>query len=342
MTTDSPGIRIAIAKLADREDLAADEAAGCIEEMATGAATPGQIGAFLVALRMKGETVPEMAAMLRVLREKSARVEVDGELLDVCGTGGDSSGSFNVSTCAAFVVAGAGARVAKHGNRAVTSQCGSADVLEALGAKIELSPPQVAACIERCGVGFMFAPAFHPAMKHVGPVRRELGVRTVFNLIAALANPARANRQLVGVPRPDLVETMANVLREAGTTRAIVVHGDDGFDEVSISGPTTMAEVVGEGVRVSRISPEDAGLQPHDISYLRGGTPDQNAKELRLVLEGVPGPLRDFTLINAGAALIAWGAATDLRAGVALAGESIDSGAAIAKLDQFIEATNSA
>ena len=339
--TDALTIGDAVTKLVEREELSAEHAAACMEEMASGAATPAQVGAFLVAMRMKGETASEMAAMLRVLREKSLRVELDGELLDVCGTGGDSSGSFNVSTCAAFVAAGAGARVAKHGNRAVTSQCGSADVLEALGAKIELSPKQVAACVERAGIGFMFAPAFHPAMKHVGAVRRELGVRTVFNLIAPLANPARASRQLVGVPRADLVETMANVLLRAGTTRAIVAHGDDGYDEVSISGPTTVAEVVGEGLRVSSIAPEDAGLQRHDISYLRGGAPEQNAAEMRLVLDGAPGPLRDFTLINAGAALMAWGAAEDLRAGVVLAGETIDSGAAAAKLDAFVKVTNS-
>ena len=340
--TDTFTIKDAIARLVERADLSEAQAAACMEEMADGAASPAQVGAFLVALRMKGESVDEMAGLLRVMRERASAVVVHGPLLDTCGTGGDGSSSFNVSTCAAFVAAGAGARVAKHGNRAVTSKCGSADVLEALGAKIELSPAQVAACIERAGIGFMFAPAFHPAMKHVGPLRREMGVRTVFNLVAPLANPAHASRQVVGVPRIDLVETTAAVLRQSGSERALVVHGDDGFDELSISGPTTVGELIGGVVRTYRIAPEDVDLPCHDIAYLRGGTPEQNATELRLVLDGTPGPLRDFTLINAGAALFAYGSAADIRSGVVLAAQSIDSGAARAKLDAFVEATNAA
>lgn len=333
-------IRDAIAKIVERWDLTEAEAASCMREMAAGAALPAQIGAFLVALRMKGETIDEMTGMLRVMLEHASAVTVSGPLLDTCGTGGDGSGSFNVSTCAAFVAAGAGARVAKHGNRAVTSQCGSADVLEALGARIELTPEQVAACIERAGIGFMFAPAFHPAMKHVGPTRREIGVRTVFNLIAPLANPARARHQVVGVPRVDLVEQIACVLQRMGSEHALVVHGDDGFDEVSITDATTIAELRDGSVRTHRIAPADVGLPRHDISYLRGGTPEQNATELRLVLEGAPGPLRDFTLINAAAALVAAGIAPDLAAGVPIAAKSIDSGAAAAKLTAFIDATN--
>jgi anthranilate phosphoribosyltransferase len=338
--TDTFTIKDAIAKLIERMDLSASEAAACMDEMADGARSPAQVGALLTALRMKGETVDEMVGLLRVMRERVRPVVVGGTVLDTCGTGGDGSSSFNVSTCAAFVAAGAGARVAKHGNRAVTSKCGSADVLEALGAKIELSPEQVAACIERAGIGFMFAPAFHPAMKYVGPLRREIGVRTVFNLVAPLANPARASRQVVGVPRLDLVETIASVLRQSGSERALVVHGDDGFDEVSISGPTTVGELKSGAVSVYRIAPEDAGLHRHDIAYLRGGTPEQNATELRLVLDGTPGPLRDFTLINSGAAIFAYGLAADLHGGVTLAAQSIDSGAARAKLDAFVEATN--
>ena len=340
--TDTFTIKDAIARLVERADLSEAQAAACMDEMADGAASPAQVGAFLVALRMKGESVDEMAGLLRVMRERASAVVVHGPLLDTCGTGGDGSSSFNVSTCATFVAAGAGARVAKHGNRAVTSKCGSADVLEALGAKIELSPAQVAACIERAGIGFMFAPAFHPAMKHVGPLRREMGVRTVFNLVAPLANPARASRQVVGVPRIDLVETIAAVLRQSGSERALVVHGDDGFDELSISGPTTVGELIGGVVRTYRIAPEDVDLPCHNIAYLRGGTPEQNATELRLVLDGTPGPLRDFTLINAGAALFAYGSAVDIRSGVVLAAQSIDSGAARAKLDAFVEATNAA
>ena len=340
MSSDAFTIKDAIAKLVERSDLAESEAAACMEEMAAGAATPAQVGAFLTALRMKGETVDEMVGLLGVMHEKANRVNAAAPMLDTCGTGGDGSGSFNVSTCAAFVAAGAGARVAKHGNRAVTSKCGSADVLEALGAKIELSAEQVATCIDRAGIGFMFAPAFHPAMKHVGPSRREIGVRTVFNLVAPLANPARATRQVVGVPRRDLVETVATVLLRSGSEHALVVHGDDGFDEVSITSPTTIAELKDGRIRTYRIAPEDVDLPTHDISYLRGGTPEQNATELKLVLDDAPGPLRDFTLINAAAALVAWGAADDLKSGVKLAAKSIDSGAAAASLAAFIEATH--
>ncbi len=339
--TDIFTIKDAIAKLVERADLSENEAAACMEELMTGAATPAQFGAYVTALRMKGETVDEITGMARVMREKSSRIAMDGPLLDTCGTGGDASGSFNVSTCAAFVAAGAGARVAKHGNRAMTSKCGSADVLEALGAKIDLAPDQVSSCIERTGIGFMFAQGFHPAMKHVGPARREIGIRTVFNLLGPLTNPAGATVQVIGVARPQLVETIAAVLARLGTKRALVVHGDDGFDEVSISGPTTVGALKGGAVSLYRIAPEDAGLQRHDIGYLRGGTPEQNATELRLVLDGTPGPLRDFTLINAAAAIFAYGLAADLRAGVALAQQSIDSGAARAKLDAFVEATNS-
>ncbi len=222
----------------------------------------------------------------------------------------------------------------------MTSQCGSADVLEALGAKIDLAPDQVKACIERTGVGFMFAQGFHPAMKYVAPLRREIGIRTVFNMLGPLTNPAGADCQVIGVARAQLVEKMAGALVRLGSRRALVVHGDDGFDEFSITGPSTVAEVAGGALRTYRVTPEDAGLGRHDISHLRGGTPEQNATELRLVLDGAPGALRDFTLLNAAAALVAWGAAADLREGVALAAQSIDSGAAAARLAAFIEATN--
>jgi anthranilate phosphoribosyltransferase len=338
--TDTFTIRDAITKLADSRDLTEAEAAACMEELMTGAATPAQFGSYATALRMKGETVDEIAGMARVMREKSSGIDIDGPLLDTCGTGGDASGSFNVSTCAAFVAAGAGAQVAKHGNRAMTSQCGSTDVLEALGAKIDLSPEQVRACIQRADIGFMFAQGFHPAMKFVAPLRREIGIRTVFNLLGPLSNPAGARRQVIGVARLELVEKMAAVLARLGSEHALVVHGDDGFDEVSISGPSTVAELRDGVVRNYRIAPEDVGLACHDISFLRGGTPEQNAAELRLVLDGVPGPLRDFTLINAGAALVAWGGADAIATGVQLAAKSVDSGAAAGKLSAFVEATN--
>lgn len=338
--TDTFTVTDAIARLVEDDDLTEAEAAACMEELMTGAATPAQFGAYVTALRMKGETADEIAGMARVMREKSSRIEIDGPLLDTCGTGGDASGSFNVSTCAAFVAAGAGARVAKHGNRAMTSQCGSADVLEALGAKIDLAPGQVKACIESAGVGFMFAQGFHPAMKYVAPLRREIGIRTVFNLLGPLTNPAGARTQVLGVARAQLVEKMAAVLASLGSHRALVVHGDDGFDEFSISGPSTVTELAEGALRTFRVAPEDVGLGRYDISYLRGGTPDQNATEMKLVLDGAPGPLRDFTLINAAAALVAWGAAADLPDGVTLAAQSIDSGAAAARLAAFVEATN--
>jgi len=289
---------------------------------------------------MKGETVDEITGMARVMREKASRISVEGPVLDTCGTGGDASGSFNVSTCAAFIAAGAGARVAKHGNRAMTSKCGSADVLEALGAKIDLQPEQVAECIERSGVGFMFAQLFHPAMKHVGPSRREIGIRNVFNMLGPLTNPAGARFQVIGVAQEPLVEKIAAVLARLGSQRALVVHGDDGFDEVSISGPSTITDLKQGALHTYRVTPEDVGLKSYDIEYLRGGTPEQNATEMRLVLEGAPGPLRDFSVINAAAGIVAWGGAPDLRDGVVAAAKSIDSGAALAKLDAFVSATN--
>jgi len=332
-------IRGAITKLAGRQNLSEAEAAACMDELMTGAATGAQIGAFLTALRMKGETADEITGMARGMREKAARIEITGPLLDTCGTGGDASGSFNVSTCAAFVAAGAGARVAKHGNRAMSSQCGSADVLEALGAKIDLTPEQVKRCIETAGIGFMFAQAFHPAMKHVGPARREIGIRTVFNLLGPLTNPAGASRRVLGVASPELLDTLAAVFARLGVERALVVHGDDGFDEISITGPTTVAELTPGGVRTYRVAPEDCGLPCHGVSELRGGTPERNASALRSVLGGARGALRDFTLINAAAALVAWGAARDLAEGVKLAAISIDDGGATAKLEAFVAAT---
>jgi anthranilate phosphoribosyltransferase len=337
MTSDT-NIRSAIARLVERQDLTEPEAGACMQELMSGGATPAQFAAFVTALRMKGETVDEIAGMARVMSEHAARVNVEGPLLDTCGTGGDASGTFNVSTCAAFVAAGAGARVAKHGNRAMSSQCGSADVLEALGAKIDLTPEQVSRCIEACGVGFMFAQAFHPAMRHVGPARREIGIRTVFNLLGPLTNPARARRRLLGVARPELIETIASVLGRLGVERALVVHGD-GLDEVSASSSTSIAELTPNGVRTYSVTPKDCGLPRHDASALAGGTPAENAKALRAVLEGTIGPLRDFTLLNAAAALVAWGSANDFASGAKLATKSIDSGDALAKLDAFIAAT---
>jgi len=333
-------IRTAIAALVDRRDLAEAEAAACMEQIMSGEATPAQLGAFLVALRMKGETVDEITGLARVMREKSLHVHVDGPLLDTCGTGGDTSGSFNVSTAAAFVAAGAGARIAKHGNRAMTSECGSADVLEALGAKIDLAPEGVAACIERAGFGFMFAQAFHPAMKHVAPVRREIGVRTVFNILGPLTNPAGASAQVLGVADAALAEKLAGALVRLGAEHALVVHGEDGLDEVSVSAQTLVFDVHDGAVVTRTVSPEDAGLARHPVGAVRGGSPAENAASLHAVLDGKPGALRDFTLINAAAALVAGGLAPDIREGVVLAAKSIDGGAARERLDAFVHASN--
>jgi anthranilate phosphoribosyltransferase len=333
-------IREAIAALVEGRSLAEADAAAVMEEIMSGEATPAQFGAFVTALRLKGETVDEIAGMARVMREKARRVHVEGVLLDTCGTGGDARGTFNVSTAAAFVAAGAGARVAKHGNRAMTSRCGSADVLEALGARIDLSPEQVKACLEETGVGFMFAPSFHPAMKFAAGPRREIGVRTVFNILGPLTNPAGAACQVLGVADPSLAETMALVLARLGSRRALVVHGD-GLDEMSISGPTLVCELVEGCVRQYTVTPQEVGLAPSEAASVAGGTPDENAAALREVLAGRPGPRRDIVLLNAAAGLVALERAAALAEGVALAAEAIDSGAARERLERFVAVSNS-
>ncbi len=324
-----------------RRDLAEDEAANVMRGIMTGEASPAQIGAFLAALRMKGETVEEVAGMARVMREHSLRVAVDGALVDTCGTGGDSHGTFNVSTAAAFVAAGAGARVAKHGNRAMTSSCGSADVLEALGAKIGLTPEQVAGCIEQAGIGFMFAQVFHPAMKYVAPTRREIGIRTVFNILGPLTNPAGARSQLLGAARPELAEMIAAVLARLGTHHALVVHGQEGLDEISLAGKSTVHEVCDGAVRSYEITPEDVGLPPAPLEAVRGGTPDENAARLRGVLGGERGPLRDIVVLNAAAALVAADIAGGMAEAVEKAAAAIDSGAARDRLEQFVAVSRS-
>ena len=322
-------------------DLTEDEASGAMREIMSGQATPAQIGAFLIALRMKGETVEEIVGMARVMRKHALRVEIDGPLVDTCGTGGDAQGTFNVSTAAAFVAAGAGARVAKHGNRAMSSACGSADVLEALGAKIDLPPAGVARCIREAGFGFMFAQAFHPAMKHVAGPRREIGVRTVFNILGPLTNPAGAQAQLLGVARPELAPKMAAALQRLGSRRALVVHGHEGLDELSLSGPSTIHEVQGGESRQYTVSPEEVGLTSAPLEAIRGGSAEENAAALRAILDGQQGPLREIVLLNAAAVLMAAEVAADLRDGVRLAQEAIDSGAARQRLEQFIDLTNS-
>ena len=335
-------IREALAAIVnDRRDLKEEEASSAIHEVFNGEATPAQLGAFLIALRMKGESVDEITGLAKAMREHSLRVEVEGPLLDTCGTGGDNQGTFNVSTAAAFVAAGAGARIAKHGNRAMTSGCGSADLLEALGARIDLSPQQVAECIERTSFGFMFAQAFHPAMKYAAGPRRELGVRTVFNILGPLTNPARAQHQLLGVTSPEIASKMATALQRLDGRHTLVVHGDDGVDELSISSPSLICEVRSEGVREYTISPEDAGLPRAVAHAIRGGTSQENAAVLLNVLNGERGPIRDVVVLNAAAALQAADIAPGLNEGARIAEDAVDSGAAKRRLEEWVRLTQS-
>ncbi len=349
----SPIIADAVRALVERRDLSRIEAAGAMDAIMSGAATNAQIAAFLVALRMKGETVEELIGFAQVMRQKVVRVRTRGDevagltgtdremLIDTCGTGGDASGTFNVSTATAFVVAGAGLKVAKHGNRSSSTLCGSADVVETLGISLELSPAQVGRCIDEIGIGFMYAPLLHTAMKHVMPARREIGVRTVFNLLGPLTNPAGANAQVIGVASASLTEPLARVLAELGTIRAFVVHGADGLDEISNTGESQISEVHEGVVRSSRVRPEDFGLPRATIRDLRGGDRGENAQIIRLVLGGEAGPRRDIVLMNVAAALVAGGKARDLKEGVGMASQSIDSGAAASKLAALVERSQS-
>jgi len=307
------------------------------------------VAAFLTALRMKGETVDELIGFAEVMRLKVVRVRTRGDveagltgtdremLLDTCGTGGDASGTFNVSTATAFVVAGAGVKVAKHGNRSVSSLCGSADVVERLGINLDLPPQKVGQCVDEVGIGFLYAPLLHTAMKHVMPARREMGIRTVFNMLGPLTNPAGANAQVIGVYARGLVEPLARVLAELGTIRAFVVHGADGLDEISTTGESFVAEVREGVVRASAVRPEDFGVPRASVSDLVGGDRDQNAEIIRRVLSGEPGPKRDIVVVNAAAALVAGGRARDFKEGAQQAEKSIDGGAARGKLEALAE-----
>ena len=328
----------AIAAVVAGKDLTQEEAAEAMGQLISGRATPAQIGAFLTGLRLKGETVEEIAGMALAMRDRAARIKVDGPLLDTCGTGGDGSGSVNVSTAAAFVAAAAGAKVAKHGNRAMSSGCGSADVLEALGARIDLEPEQVAACINEVGIGFLFAQKFHPAMKYVAPARREIGIRSVFNILGPLTNPAGAAHQLLGVANPGQAEKMASVLRLLGSTHALVVHGN-GMDELTTTGASTVWELRNGQIREYEVSPEELGLPAATAADLHGGSADQNAAKIRAALAGEDGPVRDIILLNAAAALVAADLATSLAEGIVTAREAVDSGKASDKLFRFVEAT---
>ena len=327
-------LKPAIAKVTTRQTLTADEAHAAMGLIMDGEATPAQIAAFITALAMRGETVEEVAGFARAIRERAVTIspQVD-HLVDIVGTGGDRLNTFNISTTTAFVVAGAGGHVAKHGNRAASSRSGSADVLEALGINLDAPPEVVRACVEEVGFGFLFAPRFHPAFKHAIAPRREIGIRTVFNILGPLTNPAQARRYLQGVPTPAHTELMARVLADLGAERAFVVHGEDGMDEISICGPTRVAEVMDGRVRTHTLSPEDVGFRRAPLEALRGGAPEENARICVSILQGETGPRRDVVLLNAGAALVAAGLAGTVADGVARAAESIDGGRAYATLE---------
>jgi anthranilate phosphoribosyltransferase len=327
-------VRYAITRLVDRVDLTEEEAQAAMREVVEGEATPSQISAFVIGLRMKGETAEEIAGLARVMREYATRVDAGPEVVDLVGTGGDNSCSFNISTISALVVAAAGAKIAKHGNRGVTSGCGSADILEALGIAIDLGPDEVASSVDRSGFGFMFAPMYHPAMRHAVPVRREIGVRTVFNLLGPITNPAGATRQLTGVAVQDMIERIAQVLGRLGSRRALVVHGDDGIDEISISATTRGFLVENGHIRPVELTPEALGFSRTPREAIQCGSIEDNLRMARSVLDGERSPARDVVLLNAGAGLFVAGLADDIRAGVELAARLIDSGEARSKLEQ--------
>ena len=332
-------IRESIDTVVSGQSLSMEDASLVMREIMEGEATPAQLGAFLTALALKGETTQEIAGMAKVMREMALQVKVAGELIDTVGTGGDGKNTFNISTATAFVAAGAGLKVAKHGNRAASGSCGSADVLEALGVQIELSPEAVAQCVNEVGVGFMFAPAFHPAMRYAGPVRREIGIRTVFNILGPLTNPAGAQTQLLGVAFPELGGIMAEVLGLLGSHHAMIVHGHGGLDEISLSGDTSVWEVRGGEVEEWTLHVEDTDLPESPIEAIRGGTKEENAATMRRVFQGEQGPVRDMVLLNSAGVLMVGDKAESIRKGVEMSAGIIDSGAALAKLDQMIEVT---
>jgi len=332
----------ALKKVSSGADLTVEEAESAMKAIMAGQVTPVQAAGFLVALKMKGESASEISSFAKVMREYSIRIEpkVKGTLIDMCGTGGDSSGTFNISTAAMFVVAGCGIPVAKHGNRSITSKCGSADVLEALGARIDLPPERIRSCIEDVGVGFMFAPNHHPAMKNVGPIRKELGVRTVFNILGPLTNPANAKAQLMGVFDPSLTETLAEVFRLLGLQAAMVVHGQPGLDELSTIGQTKISHLAKGKVRTYHLDPKTLGFKAASIEDIKGGSAQENAQLIRGILSGdIQGPRRDIVLLNAAAGIMVGGLKDGFKGALELAADSIDSGKALYKLDDFIAFT---
>lgn len=322
--------------------LSRDQAAWAMQQMMTGEATPARLGALLAGLRVKGESADEMVGLVQTMREFSQKVEVDYPVVDTCGTGGDRSGSINVSTMAAFVVAGAGAKVAKHGNRAASSQCGSADVLEVLGVKVDLGPEGVKRCLDAAGIGFCFAPIFHPSMRHVGPIRKELGAPTVFNFLGPMTNPAGAKRQAVGVSDLKMAPKMVQVLKALGSEKVLAFRGHDGLDELSTTAPSDMWMLADGKITESVVDPLELGIPRAPSSALTGGSAQDNARVVTQVLDGGFGPDRDVVLINAAAGVVAAGIAEDLAAALPVAMESLDSGRARRALDQLIEVSNRA
>jgi anthranilate phosphoribosyltransferase len=329
-------LRALIQKVSTGATLTPDEIRAALEIMTDGHATQAQMGAFLMALRVRGETVDEITGAAQMLRARMVRVEAPAGAVDIVGTGGDSQGTYNVSTCSSLVAAGAGLKVAKHGNRSVSSISGASDVLSALGVKLDVGPETVAREIGEAGVGFMWAPMHHPAMKHWAPVRAELGIRTLFNVLGPLSNPAGVTRQVLGVFARDLVEPIAQVLRELGADHVWVVHGSDGLDEMTTTGPTSVAELKDGRITVFTVTPADAGLPHTTLDRLKGGDAQTNAAAIRAVLAGEPGPFRDVVLLNAAAALIVGGRVRDLRQGVVAAAEAIDSGRAAGALETLV------
>ena len=333
-------IKQALHKIADGKDLTGEEMRGVMRIIMDGEATPSQTGAFLMGMRIKGESVGEIAAAVSILREKMVPVQAPEGAVDIVGTGGDGVGTLNISTAAALVVAALGVPVAKHGNRALSSKSGASQALEALGINIDLDPAGIGKCIDEAGIGFMFAPAHHPAMKHVGPARAEMGVRTMFNLLGPQSNPAGVRRYVLGVYAEEWVEPVAAALLANRAIKAWVVHGSDGLDELTVTGPSFVAQIAGGDLRSFEVTPEEAGLKRYDISEILGGTPEENAAAIHALLAGAPGAYRDIVLLNAAAALIVAERAANLREGAEMAAHAIDSGAARDTLARLVAVSN--
>lgn len=333
-------IKQALHKISEGRDLAGEEMRSVMRLIMEGQATPAQTGAFLMGMRIKGESVGEIAAAVSIMREKMVPVDAPEDAVDIVGTGGDGVGTLNISTAASFVVAATGVPVAKHGNRALSSKSGSSQALEALGVKLDLTPAQIGDCVRQAGIGFMFAPSHHPAMKYVGPARAELGVRTMFNLLGPQSNPASVRRYVLGVYSEQWVEPVAAALLANRAIKAWVMHGSDGLDELTVTGPSFVAQIAGGDLRSFEVTPEEAGLKRHELKDILGGTPEENAAAIHALFDGADGAYRDIVLLNAAAALIVADKADDLKSGVAMAKEAIDSGAAKQTLAKLVAVSN--